>query len=234
MSQYTAVISLGSSCEAAFALTDYFGAKRINSFFDWLVTPIESLINVLNTDGAGVGEDFGVVFAGTSVICRRYGLLYHHEFPRDDGRIVFSREAVDRCRGKLRHKFDVFRDVTRNNKTLFIREAIATDVPGDRYADGAIAASALNGVASTLETFTRRNDFEIVIVLKNGVARGRRFDDRIKFDVELDKRINIVSCAMFEDLPAAGDEATYSQVFLSRGLTRVNGAKAPASAAVFE
>lgn len=92
---YDAVISLGCRCDTAFQIRNYFGIDRAY-FFDWLISPLSSVINLLDNDFSDVclRENLEIIPAPVSgptvetVIDKKYGYALHHEFSRTpEGRI---------------------------------------------------------------------------------------------------------------------------------------------------
>ena len=78
---YEAVISLGGLCQVPYQVEQRFGL-RISSPFDWLVTPLEAVTKILADDGASFGQAASPRFDGATAVCDRYGVAYHHDFPR--------------------------------------------------------------------------------------------------------------------------------------------------------
>ncbi len=104
---YTTILSLGGLCQVAYQIEQRFGF-RINSPFDWLVTPLASIAKILSDDGAMLGKSIQVHNYGTSAVCNHYGVAYQHDFPRNAERRI-STSAIRRlCSGKSltgpRHK----------------------------------------------------------------------------------------------------------------------------------
>lgn len=63
------------------------------------------MIDVIETNGEALGQDFSMNEFAKSVQCNRYGVLYHHEFPRGvDELPIISEEAAVNMRSKLLHK----------------------------------------------------------------------------------------------------------------------------------
>jgi hypothetical protein len=89
-------ISLGSYCETAFQIRRRRNVTQAH-FFDWLVTPLESLMLVLENDFEGVFERENIhpTKDGQSVVDTSNGLLFHHEFTRNDQGLV-TEEVIGR------------------------------------------------------------------------------------------------------------------------------------------
>ncbi len=187
------VLSLGADCEAAngLRLLDRHG---IRGLFDWLVTPLDAVAAILADDGARLAERFVAVQNGTSARCDAYGVLYHHELPRDaENQIVFSSDLLAVCRSKLRHKMESFRRACEDaaGPILFLRVGPATDLPWDRFASGACArASDFDDLALALGRRFPRLDFRLLVVTIAPVSAaglGASTDPRVAF-VDLPRR----------------------------------------------
>ncbi len=217
---YKAVLSLGCECETTLQIERFFKDGRPNSPFDWLVTPIDAVIEVLEDAGNRFGTSVIAWGGGSSALCAEYGVLYHHEFPRRDGMVIFSTANIDRCRSKMLHKFESFREVARHNRTLFVRGGIATDLSNDSLKSGVVAAEKLNLLVLRLEELSKRPDFTVVVVLKQGVyENGRTFNERIENRELLDSRIVPINCQVTHDWPAGGDPTFFANMFRAFGLT---------------
>jgi hypothetical protein len=121
---FRAVVSLGGLCQVAYQVEHRFGF-RVSSPFDWLVTPLSAVERILADDGAGFGREVTVLFDGGTAVCRRYGVAYHHDFPRtDDYKAIVSAEALEACGAKHRHKLGRLAAYLEGRpKTLFVRLA---------------------------------------------------------------------------------------------------------------
>jgi hypothetical protein len=185
-----------------------------------LVSPIESVINVLRDGGDRLGVSVIASGGGTSALCSEYGVLYHHEFPRKDGMVIFSSENIDRCRSKLSYKFEQFRKTSSKHRTLFVRGGIGTDLAADKASDGVVSASVLNGLAGTLAALSQRSDFSVAVVLRRGInGISRSFNEHISEDEPLDKRVVPILCEVTPEWPAGGDPKVFGNVFREFGLT---------------
>lgn len=101
--QFRHILSLGGHCEPSWHLRRC-GMLQDGSPFDWLVSPLDSVVDILRDDGARLGSRFIMRADGKSTYCAQYGVLYHHEFPHaEDGRVIFDAESVANCASKLRH-----------------------------------------------------------------------------------------------------------------------------------
>ncbi len=181
------IVSLGGNCEPALQLRRT-GRHQTHGPFDWLVTPLDSVAQILADDGARLATRFFAANEGTSAGCAEYGVLYHHEFPRGDGDvIVFDTEAIERCRSKLRHKMERFITVCSSAEpVLFIRVWPETDLGWDRLGVGKAAARSpdLNALANSIAERFPKLDFSILIAALDS-------DRHNDFSGPLDPRIAI-------------------------------------------
>jgi hypothetical protein len=234
MGPFTAVISLGSDCTSAHQIDAFFRAKRPNSPFDWLITPIEGLVAVLAERGARFV--LAMRANADTVLCQHYGVAYHHEFPRDaDYTPIFSEGAIRASREKLLYKLDAMLETVRRNRTLFLLTGLSTNLAGDVYADRAVTASVLNQLPSLIERLSGRDDFAIALILREGPRLGRNYADRVEPDVALDARFTAFPCPMTDATPLLGDPAQFAPVFRHFGLepTSPIGGSANADAAPY-
>lgn len=81
---HRSLISLGWRCDTAFELRMH-GAENVAHFFDWLVTPVEGLLRILE-------NDFDVFHPEDLVLCKEHphpsyvkdlptGVIFYHQFP---------------------------------------------------------------------------------------------------------------------------------------------------------
>jgi hypothetical protein len=165
---FTRIVSLGGHCEPAAQLRRV-GMYQFHSPFDWLVTPMTALCDIISDRGERLATEFVTSNDGKSVACRSYGVLYHHEFARDeDGRVMFSVPAMHACRSKLQHKMESFtRMCCGDERVLFIRQSITTHLPWDRARDFSElrAQGSITDVVSVLEQQFASLDFHILLVL---------------------------------------------------------------------
>jgi hypothetical protein len=130
------IISLGSECDTALQLRRV-GWLRTPSVFDWLITPWDALLAILQDNGARLAQQIYQTTDATAAACAAYGLLYWHEFPRHQGKVQITPEATATARGKLAHKMARLHATLSGSDTiLLIRSGIKTDAPNDRFAAG--------------------------------------------------------------------------------------------------
>jgi hypothetical protein len=118
------VVSLGGNCEVAEQIRHHFRIKRAYCF-DWWITPFQTVIDLLNCDFSGIFDELTLQGGHGSVKCKRYNMLHHHDFLRDDkGRVETSK--IDGQIPELKEKFSFLisrmrADCSEGRKILFIR-----------------------------------------------------------------------------------------------------------------
>ena len=89
VSRCKTVVSLGAHCETVAQIDKYFGGAT-GTPFDWMISPVDSVIKIIEDDGARLGTSFVTGWLGKSIQCNVYGCVYYHEFERTiDGRCLF-------------------------------------------------------------------------------------------------------------------------------------------------
>jgi hypothetical protein len=131
------IVSLGSDCDVALQLRRV-GWLRTPSVFDWLITPWDALLCVLQDNGARLAEQVYPTAKGDGAICAKYGLLYWHEFPRPQpDKVEITPEATAHARSKLTHKMARLHEtLSGHENVLLMRSGIKSDAPNDRFAAG--------------------------------------------------------------------------------------------------
>lgn len=84
------VISLGANCMVTEEIRRFFGIQTAN-MFDWWITPGDSLVLLVENDFEDLfsPEYLQLVGDRQSVAHSRYGILLHHDFPRNEhGRVI--------------------------------------------------------------------------------------------------------------------------------------------------
>jgi hypothetical protein len=157
MPSFDAVVSLGAWCQVAFQVKKHEWPLQ-ESCFDWLVTPWDSLLKVLETDGELLGKDVFYEPAAISFKCSHYGLLYYHEFPQDnDGKPYLAEDALSNVRSKLIYKYRKMVDRLQSGdvkRVLFIR-----------YGGAAVPAYALPYHSHDLENQRDGGDLNSLLAL---------------------------------------------------------------------
>jgi hypothetical protein len=79
------IVSLGGNCMLTLEVRKFFGIQAAN-LFDWWITPGDALVLLVENDFDGLfsPENFKIISDGRSVANLRYGILHHHDFPRDE------------------------------------------------------------------------------------------------------------------------------------------------------
>jgi hypothetical protein len=118
----TSFISLGDHCSVGFAIRKFF-KEQPGSPFDWLITPTNALIDILNTNGEKFGLSISYAMNGHSIMCESYGCLYHHEFSRNaKDHCIVTVDDLKNCREKLLHKYKKMINLCQPEKNpVFIR-----------------------------------------------------------------------------------------------------------------
>lgn len=184
---FDTVISLGAHCGAATYQEKFFGNKT-TSCFDWLVTPIDSVIKVLEDNGASFGLEFSASRSGAAAICQKYGLIYMHEFPcESDSRIRFSAAIIENVRSKLLYKYDRMIATAAAGRPLFVRYNIAADA-SDRHAVNPLATATLTRLDELICARIGHSNFHVVIAR----CVGPHAHARIESEADLPPRFSVV------------------------------------------
>lgn len=79
------VVSLGGNCMVTKEMRLFYGIRAAN-LFDWWITPGDGLVRLIENDFDGLFERENLRLVGDrrSVANLRYGILHHHDFPRND------------------------------------------------------------------------------------------------------------------------------------------------------
>ena len=120
------VVSLGGNCMITKEMRVFFGIESAN-MFDWWVTPGDALVRLVESDFVGLfsPENLELVGNRKSVANLRYGILHHHDFPRNDTEdqvIGISDEHLERNRAKFAYLKRRWDDLGDNpGPVLFVR-----------------------------------------------------------------------------------------------------------------
>lgn len=162
--RFVHAISLGANCETAHQLRR-LGRLSLHGLFDWLVTPIDAIDPILADDGAQLARSFVSANNGTSVRCGAYGLLYHHEFPREPPgeAFRFDAELIAQCRRKLSHKFATLLGACAGSgPVVFIRTGPGSDLAWD--ARRAPVDADLRRLEASIERRFPELDFRLLVI----------------------------------------------------------------------
>ncbi|SDO05835.1 Putative papain-like cysteine peptidase [Phyllobacterium sp. OV277] len=115
-------ISLGAWCQTAYQIEKH-NFPHTKSCFDWLVTPWDGLISILETQGARFGTAATYDPISDCIKCDHYGVLYAHEFKKDSlGKPVITDEQLLNCRSKLLYKHNkMATTLEAGGSVLFVR-----------------------------------------------------------------------------------------------------------------
>ena len=122
------VVSLGGNCMVTKEIRSYYGIASAN-MFDWWITPGDALVRLIENDFEDLfaSENLALVGDRRSVANLRYGILHHHDFPRDDSAdrvVAIRKEDLRRNRDKfayLKRRWDDLGD--NGGPVLFVRYA---------------------------------------------------------------------------------------------------------------
>lgn len=98
-------VSLGAWCQVAQQLKNHANDNFVSSAFDWTVSSLKSVPRIIESDGDNFCEGLTLSRPSNSLTCESYGILYHHEFKRDENNESFwTEETRDDAKSKLTHK----------------------------------------------------------------------------------------------------------------------------------
>jgi hypothetical protein len=122
------VVSLGGNCMVTMEMRKYYGIEAAN-LFDWWITPGDALVRLIEDDFEGLFETGNLQMVGDrrSVANLRYGLLHHHDFPRNDEEdrvVAITAQDIERNREKFAYLKKRWDDLGDNDgPVLFVRYA---------------------------------------------------------------------------------------------------------------
>jgi len=163
------VVSLGGNCMVTMEMRNYFGIQAAN-LFDWWITPGDGLVRLIESDFDDLfsPENLQLVGDRRSVANLRYGILHHHDFPRNDAedRVVgITKEHLQRNREKLAYLKKRWDDLGDNGApVLFLRygwimgEPLLTGIP-----PAPIGADETRLIAALDRKFPRL-DYEVLFI----------------------------------------------------------------------
>lgn len=175
--QFNSIISLGSHCEPSDHYRRFF-KQEPSSPFDWMITPIPSLLKILEDDGKQFGLKISPAMDSTSAQCLHYGCLYHHEFDKTpDNRIMITREALDNCRDKLSYKYQKMISIAKNSRPLFVRWVHPAEHPANRDVEDFIfTGNDVSRLISLLQEKIGHGNFHIAFI-KTDENKHRLIDE---------------------------------------------------------
>jgi hypothetical protein len=122
------VVSLGGNCMVTMEMRKFYGIEAAN-LFDWWITPGDALVRLIENDFEGLFAAGNLQMVGDrrSVANLRYGLLHHHDFPRNDAEdrvVAITAQDVERNREKFAYLKKRWDDLGDNGgPVLFVRYA---------------------------------------------------------------------------------------------------------------
>ncbi|WP_158248616.1 DUF1796 family putative cysteine peptidase [Pseudomonas sp. FW300-N1A1] len=117
-------VSLGAWCQVSYQLKKHCGEQFISSAFDWLVTPLHSVSKIFDTNGDSFAQDIFIGDPSKSVECKKYGVLYHHEYRKGQDKIsIIEDDKTSNAREKLEYKHKKMVDTLKKTEeeVIFIR-----------------------------------------------------------------------------------------------------------------
>ncbi|MGQ9369013.1 DUF1796 family putative cysteine peptidase [Azospirillum sp. ST 5-10] len=117
------IVSLGGNCAVAWHLRRHFGFDRAYPF-DWWVTPFSAVLSCLRTEFSELFKDIERSEDRKTVLCKRYGIRHHHDFPRgQDGLITDDwRNYISEAKEKYQKLCSRFFQHDAGDKILFVRQ----------------------------------------------------------------------------------------------------------------
>jgi hypothetical protein len=204
---FEAVFSLGSNCVPAHQTRRLFGG-RPSSCFDWLVTPFSALSQIFEDDGRHFGEEVIECLDGKSVMCKHYGVLYHHEFSHDEsGKVIIDDHMLNNARNKLIYKYYKMVSIASKHRTLFIRYGSGTDAPGDT---ASVTDSEFLKLVDVIERKIGHANFELCYIWQQGYA----------FERANIGSASLPHCSFYTDKYVCGqlgDDNVWDAFFISKG-----------------
>lgn len=208
-SGYGAVVSLGAACQVAEQCRRHLGAAP-GGPLDWLITPFDSIDKVLADMGAGFGQRFITVGNGYSAQCVNYGVLYEHEFPRDENaQVIYDVEYINACRSRMTHKMGKLASILNaSEKVLFIRAYSSTGVATDRFNGSVFTSDHLNALVTRIEDRFPDLDFDFLFI-----HSPDRVNERTDFTAPLSRRVILREMAHPKDMDWSGVDADWQDLF---------------------
>jgi hypothetical protein len=152
------VVSLGGNCMVTKEMRTFFGISAAN-MFDWWITPGGALVRLIAGDFTELfsREDLAMVGDRKSVANLRYGILHHHDFPRNDeeDRVVeITDERLQRNREKFAYLHRRWDEIGKTRgPVLFVRYGW---LMGEPMLEGIPAGGVDPGPAGLMEALDRK------------------------------------------------------------------------------
>jgi hypothetical protein len=163
--QFNSIISLGTHCLPSDHYRRFF-KQEPSSPFDWMITPIPSLIKILEDDGKQFGLKITPAMDSTSALCVNYGCYYHHEFEKTpENKIIVTEEALRACREKLSYKYQKMLSIARDSQPLFVHWMHSGWHPANPEKENFIfTADEVRRLQSLLEEKLQHSNFHIAFI----------------------------------------------------------------------
>ncbi len=133
--------------------------------FDWWITPPNGLIKLIDADFNGLFDEANLqlVADGRSVANLRYGILHHHDFPRDaGGTILLSTSSLERNIPRFNLVRRHWKSLT--GSVLFVRYSWFCCVPELKGIDGALHEPDLVMLPVALDRAFPDLDYRLLVV----------------------------------------------------------------------
>ena len=212
--RYGAIVSLGAACQVAEQCRRHLGAAP-GGPLDWLITPFDSIEKVLSDMGARFGQRFITVRDGYSPQCFHYGVLYEHDFERDeDSQVIYDLDHIHACRGRMTHNMGKLAAILKSpDRVLFIRAYSSTGVEKDRFNTEVLTSDHLNALVATIEGHVPDLDFDLLFI-----HSPDRTAEKTDFDKPLSKRVILREMPHPPDMQWYGIDADWRALFDDLGL----------------
>lgn len=214
MGDYSCCTSLGGDCQVGWQIRKFFN-NPIPSPFDWLVTPFDSLLRVLDDKGARFSRSVSVLpamppYTKESTICDDYGCSYHHDFKHgDDGHVIIDEVSLLDTRNKMMHKWNSFSEiVSRQDEVLFVhlgshkRPPIAWPYLKEQ---SPLKISCINELKSKIDTLFPNTRCKLLQVYYEQFSP-------VEIDAEVDNNVFIEKIDYRADLNWDGDDAEWRRI----------------------
>ena len=163
------VVSLGGNCMVTKEMRLFYGIQAAN-LFDWWITPGHALVRLIEDDFAELfaRENLQLVGDRRSVANLRYGILHHHDFPRNDEEdrvVTIDEQHRQRNLDKFAYLKRRWDDLAHNpGPVLFVRwgwnmgEALLAGIPPDP------GCADLAALVAALDRKFPQLDYEILLI----------------------------------------------------------------------
>lgn len=192
MVPYSRSISLGHRCEVAWQINRHFDNRR-DSFFNWLITPFESVTACLARRFVAFAalEHLAVVdlpnartnlmFYQDTVVETRYRVDLHHDFKRNDRHI--DRESIPHLATSVQTSYlkrgqQFMEDLQCEGAVLFIRRYGNFDVLNTQDRSG-LTRKQLDEFHELVHSVNPRLDYDLLLLNMEGAVPALRSNERI-------------------------------------------------------